>query len=111
MSHIDDPRGRAETAQQVVDLLNEAARLDPEAVLELINARVPCNEALNAHPTIQTGPRRGIDPRHDKRNEVGLLGILNGIFGTFEDGRGCIVATLHDDRRLSFALDDRPGEE
>lgn len=48
------------------------------------------NEQLFAHPTIQCGQPRGVGPA-----TVGLVGILNGIFGIKEeDGWGYIYAEL-----------------
>lgn len=105
---IDDPRGRAVTAQQVCDLLNEAAHLDADAIRSLVASRVYCNDALNAHATIQTG--RCVNGGHC---EVGILGILNGLFGTFADGWGCIHAVLDDDPaiRIRFEVRGRPQVE
>ena len=88
---MSDPRNRVVHAADVVRLLNEAAAIDPKAILALVNARVPCNEALLNHPTIQAG--RG----PEGKPEVGLLGILNGLFGTYDDGWGCIAAELSDE--------------
>lgn len=90
---INDPRYRHVGANEIVDLLNEAARLDPEAMIELIQARVECNAALGEHPTIQTGRQE-----YGARGyEVGILGILNGILGTFANGWGCIQAVVQDE--------------
>jgi len=75
------------TPEEVVEFLNEAIKLNSSAMHMLINSRVQCNEALAKHPTIQVmkGPQ-GVDW------SVGMLGILNGIFGINENGYGCIVA-------------------
>jgi len=75
------------TPQEVVDLLNNALELDWEAIKVLLSYRVPCNEELQEHPTIQI--------RGD--NSVSVLGILNGIFGVDENGRGCIAAVYNVD--------------
>ena len=75
------------TPQQAVHRLNEILSLDPEALAALVGNRVPCNKALAEHPTVQVH----LNP--DGSFEVGLLGILNGIFGTRPDGWGWIVAT------------------
>lgn len=73
------------TLTELLDLLNEAARQDPDAVLALMLTRVPCNELLSGHPTIQTGARSG------GGFEVGPLGILNGLFGVDEMGWGAVT--------------------
>lgn len=82
------------TADDVVALLNEAFSLDPAAVQALVDHRVPCNKALGDHPTIQVGiaanwrKRRPNDHNlpDDAEYTVGLLGLLNGIFGKPEGG-------------------------
>lgn len=78
------------TAQDAVNLLNEAAKLDPHAVEALIKARIPANEALQNHPTIQCS------------SAIGVLGMLNGLFGVFPEGHpkagwGPISAIISDD--------------
>lgn len=74
-----------ELADRIIDLMNEALKLDPEAVTALIGSRVPCNEALADHPTIQTGML-------ECRRLVGMLGFLNGLCGVWGpegiDGEG-----------------------
>lgn len=99
-----DPREKAVTAQDVVDLLNEAAKLDPQAMRALVDARVVCNDALADHPRIQVGRASDTDPSSPWT--VGLLGILNGIFGTFDNGWGCITVVLEGDRSFRFEVRD-----
>jgi len=70
------------TAQEVVDLLNEALELDHDAMRMISCFRVLCNEKLQEHSTIQV--------RED--NSVSILGLLNGVFGVNENGGGCIAA-------------------
>lgn len=74
------------TVQDAVRVLGEAFAADPKAMEALVEARVSCNEALSGHPTIQ------VQVREDGSCEVGLLGILNGLFGINHDGRGHIEA-------------------
>jgi hypothetical protein len=64
-------------------------RLDPEATDKLVKSRVPCNEALAEHPTIQCGIFDGT-----KQNRVGLLGVLNGLFGCDANGCGAIAMVI-----------------
>ena len=76
------------TPQGVVDLLNEALRMDKYAISDLISERITVNKELAEHPTIQcveTGK---------KRYEMGLLGFLNGLFGIDEKGFGAIEAVI-----------------
>lgn len=58
----------------IADLMNEAFRLDPDAISELAETRVPCNQALADHPVIQVRADRPGAPCR-----VGLLGLLNGL--------------------------------
>lgn len=58
------------------DVLNSAYEADPAAMHALICNRVPCNQALAAHPTIP------VDVNLVATGEtyaVGMLGIVNGI--------------------------------
>lgn len=77
--------------QRVVDLMNEALEADQTAISNLINHRVPCNETLADHPTIQCGIR---SPAALSDTTVGLLGILNGICGIKPDGYGYVYACM-----------------
>lgn len=62
---------------------------------QLLEARVPCNEAMAHHPTIQVGNSRDTDDP-ERPYTVGLLGILNGLFLPLENGWGPIMAELDD---------------
>jgi hypothetical protein len=74
MHHMD--------TEQVSAFLNTLVALDPDAMMALVESRVPCNEVLADHPTVQVHVGEGGQPM------VGLLGILNGLVG---DGRLCAV--------------------
>ena len=62
----------------VVHYLNEILALDSTAVSAMLNNRVRCNQALADHPTVQVGEADG-------GFYVGLLGIINGMFGAYDD--------------------------
>lgn len=81
------------TVDDVITLLHQAVALDPAAMQELVNHRVLCNEWLAVHPTIQVHS----EERPDAVARVGLLGILNGIFGCDARGYGIIAAVFSDD--------------
>jgi len=87
--------------QDAVDLLNEMYALDGAATAALIENRVPCNEALLEHPTIQVGATNRYG-----HGLVGLLGVLNGLFGV-HNTRGCIIAMYdeHTGELLGFTTD------
>lgn len=60
---------------RIAALLNEALLMDPEAVTALLNSRVPCNNALANHPTIQVA----VEPGEEIEYSLGLVGLLNGL--------------------------------
>ena len=53
--------------QEAIDVLNGALELDREAMSQLLRQRVPCNQALADHPTLQVGR---IDDDPSKSHEV-----------------------------------------
>lgn len=69
---------------EVVEMLNEMLKIDQEATSDLVKSRVKCNEGLAEHPTIQVS-------ECGNTYEVGLIGVLNGIFGIDENGFGHIA--------------------
>lgn len=75
------------TIEEVLEVLNRAVEVDPEAMHSLCTNRVPCNNTLAKDPTIQVSKTL----REGANYKVGLLGILNGIFGTDESGWGTIA--------------------
>ena len=79
------------TIQEVIALLNEAAQLDSEAIRALVDHQVPCNYNLADHPTIQVGCTEDGEPR------LGVLGIINGLFGVDENAHGPVIADVPDD--------------
>lgn len=82
------------TVDDVVTLLNEALGLDREAIDTLVGTRVLCNSALASHPTIQVmGSQMTGGPQPYR---VGLLGVLNGLFGIDDKGFGPIAAVFDD---------------
>lgn len=102
--HEAAPNGRAtqrDNAEACVSLLNEMVALDLQATKELVNARVRCNAALAAHPTIEVGI-------YDGQTKVGILGVLQGLFRDRENPTfGPIVLVISDDpddNMLSFRL-------
>lgn len=80
----------AKLVRHIVELLQEAIELDRNAVSALVAARVPCNEALANHPTIQVGDSAGCF-------SVGLLGILNGLCGVDAEDWGAVAIDVDSD--------------
>lgn len=67
------------TTQQIIDTINDAISADSSAMRALFENRVPCNQRLAKHPTIQV-----LKENDDVGCTVGVLGILSGIAGTRE---------------------------
>lgn len=86
----------------VIEFLNSLLTTDREAMSALFAQRVPCNEAMANHPTVQVGQTLG-------RYNLSALGILNGLFGTIEDGDlvgwGKITACWEDESGLLEGFD------
>jgi len=87
-------------ALSIVCTLNEALKTDRDAIEALIEHRVPCNEKMMKHPTIQA-----------TIEGLGMLGVINGIVGTIEEGPrkgwGLVTAVFTNDGKLvRFMLTD-----
>lgn len=78
-----------ELAARVVEFLNELLKLDRPAVAALIANRVPCNEELANHPSVQVAAQHG-------GYHVGMLGVLNGLCGAGADRYGLIEAVFEE---------------
>lgn len=95
------------SAEQAVKILNEAFQADPEAIRRMIYSPVTVNDQIANHPTIQVGQKKkpgrtaiGPDgifelPSNETVSTLGVIGLLNGIFGIDENGQGPI-ASLYD---------------
>jgi hypothetical protein len=91
-------------AQKVVDVLNRALKADPDAINDLFQYRVVCNSKLGEDPIIQVRYHRKSDG-----SSISALGLINGILGTDEDGRGFIEAVIDVGTKeiLSFQVSKR----
>ena len=76
---------------EAVDYLNELFRIDPMALKYLLDYHVLCNAELAEHFTCQVSKSK-----NDGRDRVGILGVINGMFGITEDGMGAICANFDD---------------
>lgn len=86
------------TIDDTINFLNELLKIDSEAIINLVEYRVLCNDELSDHPTVQVS--------YDKTHgycKVGLMGIINGLFGTDEDGWGAICINIQDGKIINFA--------
>ena len=86
--------------EQAIEVLNRAYNADPIAIHNLVNNRVFCLKELAEDQTIQVG-RIGKAPWSF---EVGMLGIINGIFGADENSIGYIAAIVENGMLQGFAL-------
>ena len=71
------------TIDETIDFLNKLLEIDRKALSNIITNRVECNDDLVNHKTVQVA-------KLDNVYKVGMLGILNGLFGTDERGYGAI---------------------
>lgn len=69
------------TVEEAIAFLNELVAIDPKAMELLIEMRAPCNQTMLEHPTVQV-----TDYHEDGVPRVGILGLLNGLFGTYDEG-------------------------
>lgn len=95
--NLEYPTNREALADQFILVLNELVGVDRKALETLIEFRVPCDEFLADHPTVQVSVS---GEGEAKSCQVGLLGILNGLVGVQEDGWGYITAVFDDGHRL-----------
>lgn len=72
---------------QAVEVLNRLHLADPTVMQTLVYQRVPCNQAVAEDPTIQVGGAVNAPM-------VGILGIINGLFGVNDQSLGYIVANI-----------------
>lgn len=82
--------------EDAIRVLNEMLEADPRATKVLVENRVPCNKDLAEHPTIQCGAY----PDGEGPVKVGLMGVINGLFGADDDGWGCIAAIVEEDGQI-----------
>lgn len=97
---------RPET-DSLIAFLNELVAIDPYAIAELLCVRVPCNQAMADHPSVQVqGSDGSVTYIAPGTHRVGLLGVLNGYCGTIESGDhagwGPITAEYEDARLVRF---------
>lgn len=89
------------TPTSAANYLNALLEIDRDAIEKLVKQRVPCNQNLALHPTAQVA---GLD--EGDGYEVGFLGILNGLFGVFDEGPytgwGPVAAYYEDDKIVRF---------
>jgi hypothetical protein len=83
------PYKESVTIDDVLALLNELLEKDRSAIVSLIEHRVFCNKDTANHPTVQVIKKDGVE-------YVGMLGILNGLFGVNEHQYGVLGIEMDD---------------
>jgi hypothetical protein len=81
----------------VLELLNEAFKIDPEFMQQLVTTRFPCNKAMADHPTIQVHCYGDASIEEPK---AGFLGLINGMIGVDENISGPIAANFDESTKL-----------
>lgn len=77
------------TVDRALEVLNRALKADPEAIRELILHKIECNDELADDPEIQIG----LYDMGGPTTTVGILGLLNGLFGE-QEGWGALCAVF-----------------
>lgn len=67
-----------DSTDELIEFLNSLVKIDPYAIAELLCIKVPCNQALADHPTVDVEPSGYSTFIAPGSFRVGLLGILNG---------------------------------
>lgn len=71
-------RNAPDRADELIDFLNSLVKIDPYAMAELLCVKVPCNQTLAEHPTVDVEPSGNATFIAPGTFRVGILGILNG---------------------------------
>ena len=83
------------TIDETIALLNEILTLDSTSAHALVEDRWRCNEAITEHPPIR------VSQEQPGAAHVGILGVLNGIFGVDDAGWGPISVVFEADGHIS----------
>lgn len=89
---------------EAIEVLNRVHAADPSVLPTLIALRVPCNEAVADDPSVQVGTTE------HGGFEVGVLGIINGIFGVNARNAGYIAAVYAGHKLMRFEWNGVKGE-
>lgn len=79
--------------KEAVEVLNRLLQKDFWAIQNLFQVRVDCNIDLAKDETCQ------VKQEPDGRYSVGLIGIINSIFGAHDDGQGFIAYSVGPDKK------------
>lgn len=83
------------TIDDAIEYLNGLIELDKTAISFILSARFECNIALADHPTVQATSHYG-------GSFVGVMGIINGLFGVDNRSYGLIRYVMQDGELIRF---------
>lgn len=86
------------TIQETVDFLNELLKIDSKAIESLFNIRIFCNNDMMEHPTVQ------VSKVNEELGQLGIIGILNGLFKTDRYGWGHIAVSYNKNKIEEFKV-------
>ena len=89
--------------------LNDLLKTDRKAIENLFSIRVSCNKKLAYHKTVQVMAFGKNRPGKERQVYlVGIIGILNGLIGSFGTGNrrgwGCLSMTLEGNKIKKFEI-------
>jgi hypothetical protein len=87
------------TIDEAIAYLNELIALDKTAISFILSARFECNIALADHTTVQATSHYG-------GSYVGVMGIINGLFGVDNRSYGLIRYVMRDGELIRFERND-----
>jgi len=84
--------------EETVAFLNELLKTDPDAINNFFSIRVACNKQMADHSTVQ------VAVISNDYFIFGIIGILNGLFGSDEHGWGHISADIDNGKVTGFRV-------
>ena len=75
-----------------IEYLNSVLEADPLALRALLCTFIPCNDKLAKHPTAI------VSPVWQEGYTIGMMGLINGMFGIREDNYAAICYKIDMDR-------------
>ena len=84
--------------EETVNFLNELLEYDAYAISALFSTRIMCNRYLADHESVQ------VRQLGDNVFQVGMIGIINGLFGIDQNGWGHIAADYDNGKIIKFRL-------
>lgn len=93
-----------ETLDIILKILNDALEANPEAIQELLNVGVLCNQKLADHPTIQ------VQALDEGRYILRPIGLINGIVESLTGERVAMVIDDQNGKITGFQRWEQPHD-